>query len=132
MPFQIGWLDEKLHIYNIVLSDPFDQADQGLFFETFFQFMDAAPSQLYGLFDISRWSQSGAAILGTPQFMKMGGYRNQIVVIVMVTQSTVAAAMGKLGAVAVGDRDWMRFEESQETAVQYLKERATAELKTKD
>ncbi len=128
MPFKIGWLDEKLHIYDIVLSDPFSLTDQDQFFAEFFKFMDAGPVPMFGMFDVSRWSQSGAAGLNDPRFRKMGDYRKKIVVIVMVTKSKVTAAMGRLGAAIVGYRDWMRFEESRETAIKYLKERAVADM----
>jgi len=128
MPFQIGWIDEKLHIYDIVLSDPFTSADLDCFFGEFFRFMDDAPVPLYGLFDVSRWSQSGAAALADPRFRKMGIYSEKIVVIVMVTKNTAAAAMARLGAAMIGYRDWMRFKESREVAIKYLKERAIAEL----
>jgi len=128
MPFRIGWLDEKLHIYDIVLSDPFTFADQDQFFAEFFKFMDAGPVPMYGIFDVSKWSQSGAAGLNDPRFRRMGEYRKKIVVIVMVTKNKVTAAMGRLGAAVVGYRDWMRFEESREKASKYLKERATNEL----
>lgn len=128
MPFKIGWLDEQMHIYDIVLSDPFTLTDQDQFFTEFFKFMDAGPVPMYGVFDVSRWSQSGAAGLNDPRFRKMGDYRKKIVVIVMVTKSKVTAAMGRLGAAVAGYRDWMRFEESREVAVKYLKERAAADL----
>ena len=128
MPFKIDWLDEKLHIYGIALSDPFTMADQDQFFEEFFRFMDAGPTPMYGVFDVSQLSQSGAAGLSDPRFSRMGQYRKKIVVIVMVTKSKIAAAMGKLGADVVGYRDWIRFEESREEAIQYLKERAAADL----
>jgi hypothetical protein len=128
MPFKIGWLDEKLHIYDIVLSDPFTLTDQDQFFAEFFKFMDAGPVPMYGVFDVSRWSQSGAAGLNDPRFRKMGDYRKKIVVIVMVTKNKVTAAMGRLGAAVVGYRDWMRFEESRETAIKYLQERAATDM----
>lgn len=132
MPFKIGWLDEKLHIYDIVLSDPFTLADQDQFFGEFFKFMDAGPVPMFGIFDVSRWSQSGAAGLNDPRFRKMGEYRKKILVIVMVTKNRVTAAMGRLGAAVAGYRDWMRFEESREKAIAYLKERATRELTQRD
>lgn len=128
MPFKIGWLDEKLHIYDIILSDPFTLADQDQFFTEFFKFMDAGPVPMFGVFDVSRWSQSGAAGLNDPRFRRMGDYRKKIVVIVMVTKNKVTAAMGRLGAAVAGYRDWMRFEESREAAIKYLKERAAADM----
>lgn len=128
MPFKIGWLDEELHIYDIVLSDPFTMADQDQFFTEFFKFMDAAPIPMFGIFDVSQWSQSGAAGLNDPRFSKMGEYQEKIVVIVMVTKSKVAAAMGRLGAAVAGYRDRMRIEESREAAIRYVRERAMAEM----
>lgn len=128
MPFKIGWLDKGLHIYDIVLSDPFTLTDQDHFFTEFFRFMDASPAPLFGVFDLTGWSQSGAAGLSDPRFKKMGDYRDKIVVIVMVSRSKVTTAMGRLGAAVIGYRDWMRFEESREAAITYLRERAVADL----
>ena len=128
MPFSIEWLDEKAHIYDIVLRDPFTMADQDAFFAEFFRFMDTGPVPMYGLFDVSRWSQSGATGLGDPRFREMGKYRKKIVVIVMVTKNTITASMGRLGAAVFGYRDWMRFEESREKAIEYLRNRAATEL----
>jgi hypothetical protein len=128
MSFKIGWLDEKLNIYEIILSDPYSPEDQDRFFEAFFSFMDSGPSPLYGLFDVSKWSESGATGLSDPRFRKMGNYRQKIVVIVMITNNRVTASLGKLGALVSGYRDWVHFEESREQGIIYLKERATAEL----
>jgi hypothetical protein len=90
--------------------------------------MDAAPTPLYGLFDVSGWSQSGATALADPRFRKMGLYSEKIVVIVMVTKSAAAAAMARLGAAMLSYRDWMRFQKSRDAAIKYLIERTAVEL----
>lgn len=131
MPYKIGWLDEKLHIYEIVLSDPYTLEDQDRFFEEFFKFMDDGPTPMFGLFNVSKWSDSGATGLSDPRFRKMGNYRKKIVVIIMLTKNKVSAALGRLGATISGYRDWLRFEQSRDVAVKYLKERAGAELSAK-
>lgn len=120
VPTKIAWLDKKLHIYDIVLSDPFTLDDQNQFYVEFFKFMDAAPAPTFGLFDLSSWSQSGAAGLNDPRFRQMANYREKIIVIVMVTKSKVTAAMGRLGTVVIGHGDWMRFMETRQEAIDYL------------
>jgi hypothetical protein len=132
MGFTIEWLDEKLHIYNITLADPFTSEDQDRFFNEFFRFMDDGPNPMFGVFDISQWSQSGATGLYDPRFRRMADYRKKIRVIMMVTTNRLSIAMGQLGATIAGYRDWIQFEPSRSKAIKHLRKRAAQELHLAD
>lgn len=128
MPFSIEWFDEELRVYDIQITDPFLHSDHDTFFEKFFNFMDEASAPLFGIFDVSQWSDSGILGMQDPRFLKMGKYRDKIRVITMVTRNRLSKSMAGVGAAMFGYRDWFHFAETREEAIKYVTERAKQEM----
>lgn len=129
MGYSIGWLDKELHIYEISITDPFTQSDNAQFFTDCFRFMNEGPSPMFGIFDVSKWSESGVMGIVDSRFVEFSKYRTKIPVIVMVTNNRLAQSIGRLGATIAGYREWIHFESSRQKAISYLKNRATTDLK---
>src|SRR5574341_389185 len=109
MPYRIQWLDEAKGIYKITITDPFTSREQDAFFSDFFRFMNSAQPNIYGIFDVTDWSDNGMRGLSDPRFQRMLSYREKIRHIVMVSNNIIAVTAARVGARLAGQADWFHF-----------------------
>lgn len=126
MPYQIKWYDRDQGIYEITIADPFTDKEANAFFPAFFDFMDDVKSPVYGIFDISQWSDHGLKGLTDPRFRHMGKYRSKIQTVVMVTHNILAITAARAGARVLGHDNWFTFVRTRDQAITYINEHLAA------
>jgi hypothetical protein len=132
MPFIVDWIDKDLHIYDSSISDPFPPEEVDAYFDAWYDLVENGPAPLFALFDISQWGITSSPSMGDNRFIRMRQYRKKIEVIAVVSTNRLATLMAKTGMAMLGHRSWMVFFKTQEEAVAYLKERATAHFREQE
>lgn len=128
MPWIVRWLDEDLHIYDSVISDPFTPDDFDDYLDAWLAFVNDAPSPLFGLLDFSQREHPNILGLTNQRFMKLGEYRDKVKIVAVVPGKSFTASLARVGAAMLGSRDWMRLVRSREEGIAFLREYAARAL----